>query len=425
MSPSNVVLAFNGSRGDVVPGLVVARALAGRGHRVTVGVPENLVAFARTEGVDAVPFAPDTDELLRSTVITRDLRSRNPRTRSRAVRQIAEFGATTMDDRLLEMADGTSIVMTGPLGQERGATVAESRGAAFVPLHFCPIRPNRSVPLPVPVLDRMAGLPLVTAALWRLVDLAYWQLSARRGDDTLRSRLGMPRARRPLGDRSREAGTPEIQAYDPVLFPDLRREWGDRRPMTGFLGAGGHPDDDSRLMSWLTAGPPPVYVGFGSMPLPDPRRTYGALVERLRDRGRRALVCAGPNHDAAVSLFDGSDDDVYLARSVDHTTVLPACAAAVHHGGAGTTGACLRAGIPMLIASFSADQPMWGRAVVDRGLGATCRIGRLDHPDVIDTVLRRTLDPVTAGRARTFAPTLIPPADAVRSVVDVLESLAC
>ncbi len=133
-----VTVAANGSRGDVQPLLALARELRRRDHDVVVGVPVNLLPLAASCGVEAREFAPDTAELLASPVVARDLRSRDPRTRSRAIREVAEFGAGTMDDRLLDMADGADVVVTGPLGQERGATVAEHHGARFTPVHFCP-----------------------------------------------------------------------------------------------------------------------------------------------------------------------------------------------------------------------------------------------------------------------------------------------
>lgn len=144
-----VTIAANGSRGDVQPQIALALELRRRGHDVVLGVPLNLLPLAQACGVEALEFAPDTADLLASPLISRDLKSRDPRTRARAIRQVTEFGAATMDDRLLEFADGADVVVTGPLGQERGATVAEHHGARFTPVHFCPIRPNRSVRVPL------------------------------------------------------------------------------------------------------------------------------------------------------------------------------------------------------------------------------------------------------------------------------------
>ncbi|MBJ7288208.1 glycosyltransferase [Williamsia sp.] len=418
-----LALALNGSRGDVQPGIAVALEMADRGHDVVVGVPENLVDFARGHGVDAQMFAPDTDDLLRSPLIKRDLKSSNPRTRARAIREVTEFGAATMDERLLEMADGADLVVTGLMGQERGATVAEFRDAAFVPLHYCPVRPSRSVPVPLGPLAALRAVPPLSKAVWRLVDHAFWLGSARRGDVALRQRLGMAAASGPLGGRLRSAGTAEIQAYDPGLFPTLAAEWGPQRPLTGFVtlpaSEGDHPSDE--VSTWLDAGSPPVYVGFGSMPLADAATTFTHIAETIRAQGHRVLVCAGPNSDAIAGRL--ANPEVMVVGAVDHRLVLPRCVAAVHHGGAGTTGACARAGVPSLIAAFSADQPLWGRAISETGLGATCGVSQVDGTALPD-LIRRILDPDTALRSRTFAQQMIEPFRAITSVAEILERTA-
>ncbi|MGU3292220.1 glycosyltransferase [Williamsia sp. M5A3_1d] len=422
-----VAFALNGSRGDVQPGLAVAKALTQRGHDVAVGVPENLLEFAGDLGVAATVFAPDTADLLASPLVQRDLKSRNPRTRSRALREVTEFGATAMDDRFLEISDGADMVVTGLMGQERAATIAEYRGARYVPLHYCPIRPSRSVPVPLGPLAHLAAVPRLSVAVWRGVELAYWHLSAKGADAALRQRLGMAPASGPLADRLADADTPEIQAYEPRLFPRLAQEWGAHRPMTGFLTTSADATDtgaeDADTAAWFDAGAAPVYVGFGSMPLTDAATTVGAVVDALRARGRRVLVGAGPNLAAITAAAPTSGGpDVRVVGSADHATVLPRCAAAVHHGGAGTTGASLRAGLPTLIAAFSADQPMWGRAIVDSGLGATCPIGRLTDPTVLSAALATILDDDVANRCSEFAGVMIDPATAANTAVETIES---
>ncbi|MEH3154842.1 MAG: glycosyltransferase [Gordonia paraffinivorans] len=422
-----VTVAANGSRGDVQPLLALARELRGRDHQVVVGVPVNLLPLADACGVAAREFAPDTADLLASPLVARDLKSRDPRTRSRAIRQVTEFGAGTMDDRLLEMADGADVVVTGPLGQERGATVAEHHGARFTPVHFCPIRPNRAVRVPLgPVQSIPPGR--LTGAMWWAVDRFYWRSSARGADDALRGRLGMRPAGGPLGGRLLEAGLPEIQAYEPTLFDDLVAEWGALRPLVGFLdladdavggSAGGEAIDD-----WLDDGDPPVYVGFGSMPLPNPVASYGHLLAAIAGQDRRVLLCAGPNGPAAreaVAAAGVPDGAVCVTDAVDHRRVLPRCAAAVHHGGAGTTAACLRAGTPMVITWFSADQPLWGRIVADRELGSTLPVRSLGDAPRLRTAVARALTDRCTDSARSFAGKMIDVRHSVRRAADIVD----
>jgi UDP:flavonoid glycosyltransferase YjiC (YdhE family) len=425
-----ITVAANGSRGDVQPLLAVARELRDRGHDVVVGVPVNLLPLAAACGVPAQEFAPDTADLLASDLIARDLKSRDPRTRSRAIRQVTEFGAGTMDDRLLAMADGADVVVTGPLGQERGATVADHQGARFTPVHFCPIRPNRAVRVPLGPLQSIPPGRL-TGAMWWAVDRFYWRSSARAADDALRSRLGMPPAAGPLGGRLAAAGLPEIQAYEPALFDVLVAEWGDLRPLVGFVdlvdGPPGGSSDGDETDSWLDDGDPPVYVGFGSMPLRDPVASYGHLLAAIAAQGRRVLLCAGPNGTAArdaVTAADIAEGAVRVTDAVDHSRVLPRCAAAVHHGGAGTTAACLRAGTPMVVASFSADQPLWGRVVAERGLGSTLPVRALGDARRLGSAVETALTDECTNSARSFAGKMIDVRDSVRVAADMIDATA-
>ncbi|WP_299577102.1 glycosyltransferase [uncultured Williamsia sp.] len=424
-----VTVAANGSRGDVQPLLALARELRRRDHDVVVGVPVNLLPLARSCGVDAREFAPDTADLLASPVVARDLRSRDPRTRSRAIREVAEFGAATMDDRLLEMADGADVVVTGPLGQERGATVAEHHGARFTPVHFCPIRPNRAMRVPLGPLQAIPPGRL-TGAMWWAVDRFYWRSSARGADDALRGRLGMRPADGPLGGRLAAAGLPEIQAYEPGLVGELADEWGDLRPLVGFVDL---VDDTpearvgaTEIDDWIDDGDPPVYVGFGSMPLRDPVASYGHLLDAIAPHGRRVLLCAGPNGPAARDAVAaaGPAVEVRVTDAVDHRRVLPRCVVAIHHGGAGTTAACLRAGTPMIIASFSADQPLWGRIVAERGLGATLPVRALGDAPRLRAALATALTDTCTNSARSFAAEMIDVRDSVGRAADITDGTA-
>ncbi|GAA2068946.1 glycosyltransferase [Williamsia deligens] len=416
-----ITIAANGSRGDIQPQIALTRALVDRGHDVVLGVPVNLLGLVRSFGIEAHEFAPDTAELLASPLIARDLKSRNPRTRAAAIRQVTEFGATAMDDALLTLADGADLVVTGLLGQERGATVAEHHGARFVPVHYCPIRPNRSVRVPLgPVQAIPAGR--LTGALWTAVDLFFWYSSARGADDALRRRLGMSPAGGPLGGRLARDGTPEIQAYEPALFPELAQEWGPRRPLTGFLGVDppAATTTDVETSTWIDDGDPPVLVGFGSMPLPDPEDSYRRLVAGITGRRARVLITAGPNLDAARAATADSGSGVRVVETVDHSTVLPRCRAAVHHGGAGTTAACLRAGTPMVIAAFSADQPMWGRVVTDRRLGATLPVRSIRDRGRLDAAVTRALSDECTMTAASFARQIVSDVDAAHNAASIL-----
>ncbi|WP_026365406.1 glycosyltransferase [Promicromonospora sukumoe] len=445
------VFALVGSRGDVQPALAVALELRRRGHEVVTGVAPNLVPLAGRLGLDPVPLGIDSAALLGSDLVRRDMRSAHPVRRVRALRAVASAGWDELRTGLTALLDdvgGADTVVTGLLGQEVAAAVAERRGLRMAALHYCPVRANG-------VVSPVSGVrgPRTTRAVWTLGERVRWGLT-RRAENEQRAALGLGGTRVHLPTRLRDAGAVEVQAYDPALAPGLVDEWGPRRPLTGFLalddaararlgeagsasGAdGGGAGASASLDTWLDDGEPPVYVGFGSMPVADPRALLAAVEAACAELGVRALVSAGWNDfsgsdggadrpgagpDGAARAAGPDPERVRVVGAVDHAAVLPRCRAAVHHGGAGTTAAALRAGLPAVVGWYSADQPMWGDLLRGTGVGVARRASTLTQPGVLAGALAEVLDEATAARAATLGARLVPPDRAVAAAADAVE----
>ena len=142
-----------------------------------------------------------------------------------------------------------------------------------------------------------------------------------------------------------------------------------RRPFVGTLTMELPTDADDEVASWIAAGTPPIYFGFGSMPVESAADTVAMISAACAQLGERALVCAGWSDFSDVPHFD----HVKVVGAVNHAAIFPACRAVVHHGGAGTTAAGLRAGVPTLILWTLRDQPIWGAAVKRLKVGTARR----------------------------------------------------
>jgi UDP:flavonoid glycosyltransferase YjiC (YdhE family) len=175
-------------------------------------------------------------------------------------------------------------------------------------------------------------------------------------------------------------------------------------------------DADEEVLSWIGAGTPPIYFGLGSTPLSTPADTFAMLTAASAQLGERLLICSGPN--------DLSDyphpDHVKIVDAVSHSVVLPACRTVIHHGGAGTTAAALRAGTPNLILWLWLDQPMWAGAVQHLGVGFGRRFSETTTERLVAD-LRLMLTPQYAARARQIATQMTKPAESVTSTADLLE----
>lgn len=419
------VLPFTGSRGDVQPGLALAIELDRRGHRVTFGAPPNLVTFATaattsSPGVTVVPFGPDTKALLESDLVRRRIKAKNPRTRIAALAELANFGWDDMTSQLATMASGADAAVTGTLGQEMTFNVAESLAIPFLALHYCPIRSNGSMS----VVPGKKLPPIVNRATWRVLETMRWR-SMRDRENKQRRSLGLPDAVSALPNRIARYGGSELQAYDGALFPGVEQEWGPLRPFVGFIelpSTAGHLGAElgqgSALRDWIDEDSPPLYFGFGSMPVKDPESLVRIIEEVCAAGGHRAVISSGWS---SMSERIESGAAVALVSAVDHAALFPLCRAAIHHGGAGTTAASIRAGLPTMICWFSADQPFWGAALGRVGAGTSVKFSSLDNR-TLQHGLEILLAPDTAARARELASSMTPPTEAVRRSADLVES---
>ncbi|BDA70078.1 hypothetical protein CAL7716_042440 [Calothrix sp. PCC 7716] len=145
-------------------------------------------------------------------------------------------------------------------------------------------------------------------------------------------------------------------------------DWDETSIVTGywFLNSDANWEPPSDLSAFIGQGSAPIYIGFGSMASQDSRRTTCLVLEAVRQSGQRAILATG----RGGLSYEEIPNNVYMLKSAPHDWLFPRCAAVVHHGGAGTTGAGLKAGKPTTICPFFGDQPFWGRRVFELGVGS-------------------------------------------------------
>ena len=192
---------------------------------------------------------------------------------------------------------------------------------------------------------------------------------------------------------------PVLYGYSPLLFP-RPPEWSDNIQVTGAWHLEQEPNwsPSPELLAFLESGPPPVYVGFGSMkekasfePMLD------LLIQSAALSGQRMIVSLGWNQPPGERTLP---PEVFLLGNASHAWLFPQMAALVHHGGAGTVAAGLRAGRATLVIPHMADQPGWGRRIQELGLGPKpLPKSRLTAPRLAESIAK-ALDPTVQERAR-------------------------
>jgi UDP:flavonoid glycosyltransferase YjiC (YdhE family) len=243
--------------------------------------------------------------------------------------------------------------------------------------------------------------------------MAVWMPFRRATAHARRSVLGLDGPFRMQGDG------PVLYGFSPALIP-VPEGGTRRRIVTGwwFLD-GGRWTPPAELERFLEGGRPVVSIGFGSMVGEDPRALGALVVGAVRDAGVRAVLLTGWG-----ALDEVGGDDILVARSVPHDWLFARVDAVVHHGGAGTTGAGLRAGVPSVVVPFGVDQPFWGSRVHAIGAGPRPLPRRGLTRDALAMALRQaTGDPAMRAAAARIG-TVIRAEDGVATAVRAIEAFA-
>ena len=415
-----IVLATYGTRGDIEPGAAVARELLRRGHEVRLAVPPNLVDFARSAGLTPVAYGPDSRTAQEMDIGVNLSKEEHRVWRlndlARLWRENWELSTqcwSQMSETLMSLADGADMLVTSMIFEDGAANVAEYYGIPLATLHYFPLRPNGQF------------LPYLPAPLSRAAMATFWWLcSGLLGsfEKKHRRELGLPKAAGPSSRRITERGALEIQAYDDVCFPDLPAEWArwaSQRPFVGTLTLALPTEADEDVASWIAAGKPPVCFNFGSMPMESPTDIVALIDASCAQLGERALVCSAWTDFSSIP----HGDHIKVVRTMNHATIFPACRAVVHHGGAGTTAAGLRAGVPTLILWATLERQMWGAVVRRLKVGTSHRFSSITAESLI-TDLRLILSPGYITRARELAGRMSTPVQSISATADLVESHA-
>ncbi|CAM4200590.1 glycosyltransferase [Kibdelosporangium persicum] len=355
-----IVIITIGSRGDVVPYTGLAARLLADGHDVAIATQAAFGDVVKDCGAEFRLMPGDMRADLQSET---GLAWQRQGTGLKGIRTSIEMGIRLMDEvgrGVRQVADGAELLMLQRGALIHGYLVAKAMGIRSVALELFPGAPSREFMLPSLGGKSLGGW--LNHALPRA--LTHLPTPMERHIKSFCADLGLPRTS--LGGLRREmfdSDFPIRHGYSPALLP-RPHDWRPGIETDGYWWP--LPPQDWKpaadLVDFLAAGPPPVFIGFGSMAPGESDRLSAIVTEVVRRTGIRAVVQAGWAGLAATG------DDVLTIDSVPHDWLFPQTSAVVHHCGAGTTGAGLRAGVPVVPVPVLADQPFWAARLAAIGV---------------------------------------------------------
>ncbi|CAN4102070.1 unnamed protein product [Withania somnifera] len=316
--PMQIVMLIVGTRGDVQPFTAIGKRLQDFGHRVRLATHANFKEFVLTAGLEFYPLGGDPKILAGYMVKNKGFLPSGP----------SEI--PTQRNQLKDIIYSLLPACSEP-DMDTG-------------VHF---KADAIIANPQHMLS------------YQIVDSLIWLGIRDLINDVRKKKLKLRPVTYLSGSQGSELDIPHAYIWSPHLVPKPK-DWGPKIDVVGFcfldLATGYEPPES--LVNWLEAGPKPIYIGFGSLPVQDPQKMTETIVKALEITGQRGIINKGWG---GLGNLAEPKNFVYLLDNCPHDWLFLQCAAVVHHGGAGTTAAGLKAACPTTIVPFFGDQPFWGK----------------------------------------------------------------
>ncbi|MFW0788830.1 glycosyltransferase [Gordonia sp. CPCC 205333] len=359
---TTVVIEAFGTRGDVAPLTGLGAGLKSRlGAHVVIAAQQTYQAMVTDASLEFRQLPHDTESETRSSTFGQGLvDGARMRPDKNALAEMRDQLSGVGEAMAAAAHDADLVLFEGPVGSLLSAHVAEALEVDSALVHLQPATPTGTFAPPA----------LGTRSFGGLGNRLVWRLAASGAKvfdplvDGLRAELGLPTKTRKALRRSMNSWS-TLYGFSEAVLP-APADWPANTHICGYwwpTEAAFTPEPE--LVAFLDAGEPPVFVGLGSTATAHGESVSAIVVEALRSSGRRGIVQRG-----WANLDAGSSDDILTIDDVPHSWLFPRVGAAIHHCGAGTTAATLRAGIPTIPVPGIMDQPFWAERLHRLGVAS-------------------------------------------------------
>jgi len=363
-----VSIACLGSRGDALPLVEIAGRLRGAGHQVAFGCNPDVASVVQRCGFDPIVYTSlDIKAFLTSEEGRRSFFERGTVAQLRTFGGLYDRFSADVDSGLIELCRDADCVIAGRVLQEKVAIISAGTGTPVVSVHTFPCSPDAAVanPLVGPGPQRLR-YPL-SKLTYHLLDLGV-DVSTFRNTRNLARRIRYPHKMLRPSTAFRRSDHLIVETFGTALVPLNKRAEANCRRIGFIRPASQHvPPLSADLARWIDEDDKPLmYLGFGSMPVPELARLITEFDGICADRGYRAVVATGWSEANSVAA---QSNRIWLEPEVDHAALFPRCTALVHHGGAGTVATAVASGTPSVVCSHGFDQYFWGLTLRRLGVG--------------------------------------------------------
>ncbi|KAL3000770.1 hypothetical protein AAZX31_09G231800 [Glycine max] len=396
-----IVMLIVGTRGDVQPFVAMGKRLQEDGHRVRLATHKNFEDFVMNAGLEFYPLGGDPKVLAGYMVKNKGFLPSGP-----SEIHIQRYQIKDIINSLLNACDSRYPESNAPFQAEAIIANPPAYGHTHVaeylnvPLHIfftMPWTPTSEFPHPLSHVKQPIGYRLS----YQIVDALIWLGMRDLINEFRKKKLKLKPITYLSGSYTHPFDVPHGYIWSPHLVPKPK-DWGPKIDVVGFcfLDLASNYVPPKSLVDWLEEGEKPIYVGFGSLPLQEPEKITRIIIQALEETGQRGVINKGWG---GLGSLAEQNKSVYLLDNCPHDWLFPRCTAVVHHGGAGTTAAGLRAECPTTIVPFFGDQPFWGDRVHARGVGpAPIPVDEFTFDRLVDAI-RLMLKPEVKKRAVELA----------------------
>ncbi|MBD8498304.1 glycosyltransferase [Paenibacillus arenosi] len=359
-----IIMLTIGTRGDVQPFVALGVGLQKRGYEVVIATSSHFESFVLKQGIGFSPIRADYMKLTESEEGKRML-GNNPLEILKQMKKLIYPMITQMLEDIWAASQHADVLIYHPkvIG---GYDIAQKRGIPAFIAHPTPIiAPTGDFTNPIlPISISNRWLNEKSYVLNRLFLLSFMGIMNKWRRET----LNLPARSIFTNDLSIEGrAVPILYGCSPATVP-YNPKWGEQVCMEGYWLLQGEDDwkPSRALVSFLENGSAPIVISFSSMPLKQPDNVLSMLKQALKQTGQRAIILTGSS--GMQNHANDMDENILYVQEAPHSWLFPLSAGVIHHGGAGTTAAAVKAGKPMTICPFSGDQPFWARRMHELGV---------------------------------------------------------